>query len=61
MLVLPRFEGEDYMYQGGCGALSSWGAELLQGGEQCKMLVTRTRQLKGNCTVSGHCWAQVTT
>ena len=52
-----RFQGADYMYQGGCGELSSWGTSPITTPMVCSMMVTRSRMVKGKCTKSGHCWA----
>lgn len=54
-----RFGGKDYMYQGGCGELSLWGAKSWQfdGTQKCRMLVKRKRVAKGKCLKNGHCWS----
>lgn len=52
-----RFEGHDYMYQGGCGEKSKWGTSPITNPMVCSMMVTRSRMVKGMCSKSGHCWA----
>ena len=51
-----RFQGEDYMYQGGCGHHSGWGSSIISTTMECSMMVTRSREVQGKCTRSGHCW-----
>ena len=51
-----RFQGMDYMYQGGCGGHSEWGSSTISTTMRCSMMVTRARKIKGKCTRSGHCW-----
>ena len=48
-----RFQGQHYMYQGGCGKHSGWGSSIIH---KCNMMVVRSREVKGKCTKSGHCW-----
>ena len=52
-----RFQGLDYMYQGGCGLLSKWGNDPIKREVQCTMMVTKKIKVKGKCTKSGHCWS----
>ena len=52
-----RLAGNDYMYQGGCGKMSSWGNSTITSSMACSMAVTRRRMVEGKCTKSGHCWA----
>ena len=51
-----RFQGLDYMYQGGCGKHSGWGSFIIHTTKKCSMMVIRSREVKGKCTNSGHCW-----
>ena len=51
-----RFQGHDYMYQGGCGLFSNWGKDHLVKHPACQMMVTRKSIIEGRCTKSGHCW-----
>ena len=51
-----RFQGFDYMYQGGCGHHSGWGSSIISTTMECSMMVTRSREVQGKCTRSGHCW-----
>ena len=51
-----RFQGYDYMYQGGCGQHSGWGSSIISTTMECSMMVTRSREVQGKCTRSGHCW-----
>ena len=34
-----------------------WGSVFLSSSPRCFMVVTRPREVKGLCTISGHCWA----
>ena len=52
-----RLSGNDYMYQGGCGKMSSWGNSTITSSMACSMAVTRRMMVEGKCTKSGHCWA----
>ena len=52
-----RFQGTDYMYQGGCGEQSRLSLLNFTNPMVCSMMVTRSSVVKGNCTKSGHCWA----
>ena len=51
-----RFQGEDYMYQVGCGEKSMWGSLPITSPMMCTNVVTMNRMVEGKCTGSGHCW-----
>ena len=51
-----RFQGEDYMFQGGCVENNMRGNLPKITPIVCSMMVTRRRVVKGMCTKSGHCW-----
>ena len=52
-----RFQGVDYIYQGGCGEQSNWGISPIITPMVCNMMVSRSKLMNGKCTKSGHCWA----
>ena len=44
------------MYQGGCGDLSLWGQQIIQGENQCKIWTNDGKDLHvGFCSEVGHC------
>merc|ERR1711997_156885 len=51
-----RVAERDFMYQGGCGEISLWGEQIIQGENECKIWTKNGADVHvGSCSEAGHC------